>query len=210
MVNTHKKLIFLFFILYIMLLFTNNNFSFCICLFKILCLLKIQIIFCCCNCFLQASMHHNLAMNKGNGKVTKKVSVAAPPPPPFDGEHTPCNIKRRYMAGMTPFHPTAYASILAGSDHEEDELDDVDDVYASVEAARTENTPPKKKKARTAGKPCHMYCQIGIFNHVVMWFRISHLPHGAYAFCNGDGVLKGRSIRDWFAEGCIITLLVHV
>jgi hypothetical protein len=105
-------------------------------------------------------MHHNLvkrrAMNKGNGKVTKKqVSVAAPPPPSFDGEHTPCNIKRRYMAGMTPFHPTAYASILTGSDHEDDESDDVDDVYASVKAARTENTL-SKKKARTAGKPCHM------------------------------------------------------
>jgi hypothetical protein len=122
-------------------------------------------------------------MNKGNGKVTKKqVSVAAPPPPiATDGEHTPCNIKRRYMAGMTPFQPTAYASILAGSDNEEDEHEDLDDVYASVDAARTENTPPKKK-ARTAGKACHMYCQIGIFNHVVMWFRISPVPHGAYAF----------------------------
>ena len=140
-------------------------------------------------------------MNKGNGKALKKQVGVAAPPPPTDSEHTPYNTKRsRYMAGMTSFHPTAYASILAGSDLEKDEAEELDDVYASVQAAKTENTPPKKK-ARTAGKLCHMYCQIGMFNHVVMWFRISPVPHGAYALCNGDGVLKDRSIRDWFAEG---------
>ena len=134
-------------------------------------------------------------MNKGNGKAPKEQVGVAAPPPPTDGEHTRCNIKRRYMAGMTSFHPTAYASILAGSDLEKDEAEELDDVYASVQAARTENTPPKKK-SRTARKLCHMYCQIGMFNHVVMWFRISTVPHGAYALCNGDGMLKDRRIRD--------------
>ena len=109
-------------------------------------------------------------MNKGNGKAPKEQVGVAAPPPPTDGEHTRCNIKRSYMAGMTSFHPTAYASILAGSNLEKDEAEQLDDVYASVQAARTENTPPKKK-VKTAGKFCHMYCQIGMFNHVV------HMPY---------------------------------
>jgi hypothetical protein len=120
-----------------------------------------------------------------------------------NGEHTPCDTKRRYMAGMTPFFPTAYISVLAGSDDEGDGELEVDE-YANVESARTDNTPPKKK-ARMAGRPCHMYCQIGKYNDKVMWFRLSPVLHAAYAFCNHEGMLKGRNLGDWLEQGFIYT-----
>jgi hypothetical protein len=147
-------------------------------------------------------------MNKGNSKLkgTKQVSVAAaahPPPPMTNGEHTPCDTKRRYMARMTPFFPTAYISVLAGSDDEGDGELEVDE-YANVESARTDNTPPKKR-ARMAGRPCHMYCQIGKYNDTVMWFRLSPVLHAAYAFCNDEGMLKGRNLGDWLEQGFIYT-----
>jgi hypothetical protein len=60
-------------------------------------------------------------MNKGNKAAPKKtVSVAASAPLlPHGEQYTPCEAKRRHMAGMTPYHPSAYSSILAGSDSDD-------------------------------------------------------------------------------------------
>jgi hypothetical protein len=77
--------------------------------------------------FLQASIAHYFSkskaikpMNKGNKTAPKKtVSVAASAPLlPHGEQYTPCEAKRRHMAGMTPYH----SSIVAGSDS--------DDAYA--------------------------------------------------------------------------------
>jgi hypothetical protein len=132
-------------------------------------------------------------MNKGNKATTKKtVSVAASAPLLHHGEqYTPCEAKRRHMAGMTPYHPDDDAHAEAQEE----------DVYALVDAARDEFTPPKKKARKGAGRPCHMYLQVGRYGDVVMWCRISPVPHGVYAFLNGDAEFKGRAIREWFDGG---------
>jgi hypothetical protein len=129
--------------------------------------------------FLQASIAHYFSklkaikpMNKGKKVAPKKtVSVAASAPLlPRGEQYTPCEAKRRHMAGITPYHPSAYSSILAGSDSDDAHAEEQEeDVYALVDAARNEFTPPKKKARKGAGRPCHMYIQVGRYGGVVMW-----------------------------------------
>jgi hypothetical protein len=157
-------------------------------------------------------------MNKGNKAAPiKTVSVAASASLlPHGEQYTPCEAKRRHsagmtpyhpsayvlLAGMTPYHPSAYVSIRAGSNSDDEDTEgQEEDVYALVNAAWDEFTPPKKKAIKGAGRPCHMYVQVGRYGGVVMWCRISPVPHGVHAFLNGDAEFKCRAIREWFDGG---------
>jgi hypothetical protein len=142
-------------------------------------------------------------MNKGNKAAPKKtVSVAALALLPQGEQYAPCEAKRRHLAGTTPYHPSAYVSILAGSNSDDEHAEgQEEDIYALVDATRDEFTPPNKKARKGAGRPCHMYVQVGRYGGVVMWCRISPVPHGVYAFLNGDAEFKGRAIREWFDGG---------
>jgi hypothetical protein len=64
-------------------------------------------------------------MNKGNKAAPiKTVSVAASAPLLPQGEqYTPCEAKRRHLAGMTPYHPSAYVSIRAGSNSDDEDAE---------------------------------------------------------------------------------------
>jgi hypothetical protein len=72
-------------------------------------------------------------MNKGNKAAPiKTVSVAASASLlPHGEQYTPCEAKRRHSAGMTPYHPSAYVSIRAGSDSDDEDTEgQEEDVYA--------------------------------------------------------------------------------
>jgi hypothetical protein len=82
--------------------------------------------------FILAKLKATKPMNKGSKTAPKKtVSVVASAPLIPQGEqYTPCEAKRRHMAGMTPYHPSAYVSILAGSnsddEHAEGQEEDIE------------------------------------------------------------------------------------